>query len=98
MTGDAGEEQADEVIEIENVVALPGVLEDREQSAFPLAHIRHAGDEPLRRHEPCIESLPVAGLPLFDAAEGAFVNNGRLAAQPRPSEQHRAAVGEFEQP
>ena len=93
-----GVEQAEQVVEVEDVPALLGRAEDRQEPVFPLAHERHARDQPLGGQQPDVLAGAVGVLPAGDRAEDVLVDQCGLADQPRAQHQDRPAVVRAEQP
>ncbi len=93
-----GVEQAEQVVEVEDVPALLGRAEDRLQPVFPLAHERHARDQPLGGQQPDVLTGEVWVLPAGDRAGDVLVDQRGLADQPRAEHQDWPAVVRAEQP
>ena len=67
------------------------------QALLPLAHVRHARDEPLRSQQPGIVEVMVWVLAGGHRAVDMFVQEGRLADQRRTQQQHGPALGRTQQ-
>ena len=93
----AGPVQAEEVVEVQHVVAGPGLVENRQQALFPLTDGRHARDQPLRRQQPDPAAF-VPPPPPFLPAPHRAVDDGRLPDHARADERDRPPVARRQQP
>ena len=98
VVGGAGPVQAEEVVEVQHVVAESRFAQNAQQPFFPLPDVGHAGDQPLRRQQPHVAPVlvrrPATRHPLAHRA----VDDGRLADPVGADQRHRPPIGRLQQP